>query len=121
MTRLDTPLYWGDPACITRLSPGGTVSLFSHPLSVGTNQPTLQRVPGSGNATSIGGIEMNTLLTRFAVKIQSKFVSDDKGATAVEYGLIVGLIAVVLIAGATALGLALNGQFNDISTTIGKL
>src|SRR3954463_5596990 len=114
MTRPCTPLYWGDLTSITPLSPGTTVVSFSHPLSVGPNHPTLQRVPGSGNATSIGGIDMNTLLTRFAVKIQSTFVSDDKGATAVEYGLIVGLIAVVLIAGATALGLALNGQFNDI-------
>lgn len=57
----------------------------------------------------------NALLTRFAVTLQSKLVTDDEGATAVEYGLIVGLIAVVIIAAVGVLGGLLNGFFLDIN------
>lgn len=37
---------------------------------------------------------------------------------AAEYGLIIALIAVVIIAGLTALGLALAGKFTAVSTTL---
>ena len=47
-----------------------------------------------------------------------KFLKDESGATAIEYGLIAALISVALITGATALGNALNNQFNALS---GKL
>ena len=40
-------------------------------------------------------------------KFISKFMSDESGATAIEYGLIAALIAVVIIAAETALGLSL--------------
>ena len=43
---------------------------------------------------------------------------DEKGATAVEYGLMVALIAVVIIIAVTALGGNLSTMFNDIA---GKL
>jgi pilus assembly protein Flp/PilA len=36
---------------------------------------------------------------------------DDRGATAVEYGLLVALIALVIIAGVTAFGGSVNGLF----------
>jgi pilus assembly protein Flp/PilA len=48
----------------------------------------------------------------------SRFVQDESGATAVEYGLIAALIAVVIITGATALGKALNTTFTNISTKV---
>jgi len=53
-------------------------------------------------------------------KIVTRFVQDDSGATAIEYGLIAALIAVALITGATALGDNLNSKFNDISAKVGK-
>ena len=40
----------------------------------------------------------------------------DRGATAVEYGLMVGLIAVVIIVAVTALGGQLTGMFESITT-----
>ena len=43
---------------------------------------------------------------------------DDKGATAVEYGLMVALIAVVIIAGVTLLGTKLSTLFNTVGTSI---
>ena len=45
----------------------------------------------------------------------ARFVKDESGATAIEYGLIATLIGVAIIAGATALGSALNTTFTDIS------
>ena len=47
-----------------------------------------------------------------------RFLNNESGATAVEYGLIAALIGVVIIAGAGALGNALNAKFNTISTTV---
>src|SRR3954463_11840112 len=41
-----------------------------------------------------------------------------RGATAVEYGLMVGLIAVVIIAAVTLLGKQLNGLFEGITTAL---
>ena len=43
---------------------------------------------------------------------------EEKGATAVEYGLMVGLIAVVIIAAVMALGQELNGLFQAIVTAL---
>lgn len=48
----------------------------------------------------------------------ARFVKDESGATAIEYGLIAGLIAVAIIVGAGALGTALNTKFNDIKTEV---
>jgi pilus assembly protein Flp/PilA len=43
---------------------------------------------------------------------------DDKGATAIEYGLLAALIAVVLIATLQLLGTALDGTFQDIEAAL---
>lgn len=60
-------------------------------------------------------------MLQFLVTLQS-FVADrkndDKGATAVEYGLMVALIAVAIIATVTALGVKLQGLFTTITTAI---
>lgn len=46
----------------------------------------------------------------------SRFAKDESGATAIEYGLIATLIGVAIIAGATALGGALNDTFQGVAT-----
>lgn len=43
-----------------------------------------------------------------------QFWQEEEGATAIEYGLIAGLVAVVLITALTALGGGLGGLFNKI-------
>ena len=48
----------------------------------------------------------------------SRFLRDDSGATAIEYGLIAALIAVEIIAAATTLGGSLSDLFNRISTKL---
>lgn len=51
-------------------------------------------------------------------KLFARFVKDESGATAIEYGLIAALIALAILVGAGALGNSLNAQFSYIS---GKL
>ncbi|MFC5388024.1 Flp family type IVb pilin [Brevundimonas bullata] len=46
------------------------------------------------------------------------FAQDESGATAIEYGLIAALMAVVIIAGIGAFGTALENKFKAIGTII---
>ena len=48
----------------------------------------------------------------------SRFLNDERGATAIEYGLIAALIAVVVIAAVTAVGTNLRGKFNNIANNV---
>jgi len=60
------------------------------------------------------GTTMQNLITRF--------IKDEEGATAIEYGIIAGLISVVLIAAfssTTGIGGALTTLFGNIATTLG--
>lgn len=50
------------------------------------------------------------------MRILSKFIGNQSGATAVEYGLIAVLIGVGIIAGASALGISLNDLFAGLAT-----
>ena len=47
-----------------------------------------------------------------------KFLSNESGATAIEYGLLAGLIAVVIIAGVTLAGDNLSTLFNSVATSL---
>jgi pilus assembly protein Flp/PilA len=70
---------------------------------------------------SLGETMFNALLTRIGVALHIKYaklVEDDKGATAVEYGLIVGLIAIALIGALGLMSGALQGLFNDIKDAL---
>jgi len=46
-------------------------------------------------------------------------VREEKGATAVEYGLLVALIAAVIIAAVTLLGGNIRDMFNDVAGKVG--
>jgi len=48
------------------------------------------------------------------------FLSDDEGASAIEYGLILGLIAIVLIIALGQIGTGLNSLFQSAATSIGS-
>ncbi len=47
-------------------------------------------------------------------KFVTRFLKDESGATAIEYGLIAALIAVVIAGAVTVLGTKLSGVFNSI-------
>ena len=51
-------------------------------------------------------------------KLVLRFVTDESGATAIEYGLIAALIALAIIVGAKATGNALSNQFNSIAAKL---
>ncbi len=51
-------------------------------------------------------------------KLFSRFRKNESGATAIEYGLIAALIAVVIIGATTTLGTSIKTQFTAISTAI---
>ena len=48
------------------------------------------------------------------MKFINNLFRDEAGATAIEYGLIAALIAVVIITGVTAVGTGLSSSFNTI-------
>ncbi|MBR1222102.1 Flp family type IVb pilin [Bradyrhizobium sp. U87765 SZCCT0131] len=49
----------------------------------------------------------------------ARFVKDESGATAIEYGLIAAGISLAIIAAVNSLGTTLSGKFNTIATSIG--
>jgi pilus assembly protein Flp/PilA len=51
-------------------------------------------------------------------KFVTRFLKDESGATAIEYGLIAALIAVVLVASLQGVGTALEGAFTKIETDV---
>ena len=48
----------------------------------------------------------------------SRFVTDESGVTAIEYGLIAALIAVVIIGVVTTVGTKLSGTFNTVAASL---
>jgi pilus assembly protein Flp/PilA len=53
---------------------------------------------------------MRNLLTRF--------VKNDEGAALVEYGMLVGLIAVVAVGAVGTLGVTISGYFDSINASL---
>ena len=49
------------------------------------------------------------------MKLVARFVKDESGATAIEYGLIAALISVAIIGGATALGSNAASTFDNVA------
>jgi pilus assembly protein Flp/PilA len=60
---------------------------------------------------------MLSRLVKFQVKVAAALRSD-RGATAVEYGLMVALIAVVIIVAVTLLGTNLSSLFNTVAVKV---
>jgi Flp pilus assembly pilin Flp len=50
--------------------------------------------------------------------LRSRFV-DERGVVSTEYGLLLVLIALAIVAAATALGLAISGVFSKANTKLG--
>jgi pilus assembly protein Flp/PilA len=52
------------------------------------------------------------------LKFLQTFVYDDDGVTAIEYGLIAALIAVVIVGAVTLVGTDLNAVFNAVAAAL---
>ncbi|GAA3328599.1 Flp family type IVb pilin [Paeniglutamicibacter sulfureus] len=64
---------------------------------------------------------MNTLFANIYIGLSTvagKLRREEKGATAVEYGIMVALIAVAIIGMVTLLGTGLSGLFEDVKDKI---
>ena len=61
---------------------------------------------------------MNDLVTYVRIRIAAK--TSERGASAVEYGLLVALIAIAIIVAVTLLGSNLSGIFNKTANSISK-
>ncbi|MCO8270455.1 Flp family type IVb pilin [Actinoplanes sp. TRM 88003] len=57
-------------------------------------------------------------MNHIAAYIQAILTRDDEGATAVEYGLLVSLVAVVIIVGATTFGQQISDLFGAVAGKI---
>ncbi|MCF6321127.1 MAG: Flp family type IVb pilin [Rhizobiaceae bacterium] len=53
------------------------------------------------------------------MKLVARFLKNESGATAIEYGLIAALISVAIIGGATTLGSGLNSLFITLDGSLG--
>jgi pilus assembly protein Flp/PilA len=79
-----------------------------------------RQAEASGLAARLSSKGHNML--KFVIFLQN-FLSepvrrDDRGATAIEYGLIVTLIAVVIIGVVTGIGIALNVKFSQVLASL---
>jgi pilus assembly protein Flp/PilA len=57
---------------------------------------------------------MTSLFVWLMIRIEALRAHSERGAAAVEYGLLVGLIAVVIIAAVTMLGAKVNATFCSV-------
>jgi pilus assembly protein Flp/PilA len=62
-------------------------------------------------------VHLLAMMTVFSSRLEDR--CKERGATAVEYGLLVGLIAAVIIIAVTTLGGKLDGMFGKINTGLG--
>ena len=80
-------------------------------VSVAPSGLDLEHIQGPGRGT-----EMLTQMVKFQNKLAQ--LRDERGATAVEYGLMVALIAIVIIVAVTLLGQNLSSIFNTTASAV---
>lgn len=73
-----------------------------------------RRIRESGFTDVLRPVDDNTFMTN----IVRKFIKDESGATAIEYGLIAAGIALVIIAAVNGIGSKLNTKFSAINTSL---
>jgi pilus assembly protein Flp/PilA len=80
-------------------------------------------VAGNHIITARHGYRSSKLLRRKEVRRMEKmkrFLKDEEGVTAIEYGLIAALIAVVIITAVALIGTNLTATFNDVAGHLGS-
>jgi pilus assembly protein Flp/PilA len=102
---------WTDVANRQRYDSSATTGVANDRVGVSAERSANRRHSGRK------GSQMLTLLQQFNMWLQAHR-GNDEGATAVEYGLMVALIAGVIVGAVYALGGSLNGIFTSTSGTI---
>ena len=51
-------------------------------------------------------------------QIFAKFIADERGATAIEYGLIAAGISIVILAAVNGIGSNLNAKFTSVNSSL---
>ncbi|MGY3620599.1 pilus assembly protein Flp/PilA [Bradyrhizobium sp. USDA 10063] len=73
------------------------------------------RTPMRPDVNSTSHVYMELTLMKNLI---ARFVKDESGATAIEYGLIAAGIAIAIIVAVRGVGTALTGTFNTVSTSL---
>ena len=76
---------------------------------------TVLRTPSRPNFSSTSHVYTGVIYMKNLV---SRFMKDESGATAIEYGLIAAGIAVAIIATVAGLGTKLNATFTSVNTAL---
>jgi pilus assembly protein Flp/PilA len=61
---------------------------------------------------------MLDMFQTYVLQLIDRFRRDDKGAALVEYGMLVGLIAVICVVAVTTLGTEVSAAFSKIATSL---
>lgn len=61
---------------------------------------------------------MNRVTSKVAAKLQALWATRERGATAVEYGMLVALVAAVIVAVVLTLGQKINTAFTTINDNL---
>jgi len=61
---------------------------------------------------------MNYITSKMVAKMQALWATREQGATAVEYGLLVALIAAIIVVAVTTLGGKVNTAFSTVNNAI---
>jgi pilus assembly protein Flp/PilA len=75
---------------------------------------TVLRTPARPNVSSTSHVYMELVMKNLI----ARFVKDESGATAIEYGLIAAGIALAIIATVNGLGSNLNNKFTSINSSL---
>ena len=88
--------------------------MLQEPVNVASSVANFDSVLVQGQPNpSRSGVKMLSLYTNIMIRLRS-----EKGATAVEYGIMVALIAVVIIVAVSTLGGQLGTLFTGVTTDI---
>ena len=75
------------------------------------------RLDGCRVRRSAGPVKKHS--TTWSMKMLKRFLKNEDGATAIEYGLIAALIGVAIILAVQAVGTSLQGTFNSVAAALG--
>ncbi len=85
-----------------------------------TRWPYVWHLSNSFNSVAIGGCDNRAFINEGLImcKLFARFLNDESGATAIEYGLIAAGISIAIIVAVNGLGSNLNTKFTSINNSL---